>query len=421
MSFARPGVGVLPTPAIWRSAIQGRGDTPWVVVYLRRVAASHRRANGSLGCVCVLLVVTVVGNGCSGGSRLPPDRRDRVGRALDALIATGVPGAVVFVRDGRRTILLARGDADTATFAPMGTATRFRVASITKAFVAAVVMQLVAEGRLSLDEPVDDLVAGLLPRADSTITVRELLNHTSGLYDFASDWRWFWPYFHGHPGHRWAPHQLLAFALRHPLLFTPGSRWRYSNTNYVVLGLIIQAVTGQTVGTELEKRLFVPLGLHETTFDVGQHSRIALAHGYTHLGTRNVDSTGLSPSAWWAAGAIVSTAADVARFYRALLRGMILPRRLMAAMETVVPTREPGGGDGLGIFRTRMIGTLGPSFSVRCHVGWGNSGQIDGYLSSALANRDASRQFVLLVNEDPSAFPPGASAAVAAVADAAFC
>src|ERR1035437_3636858 len=172
MSFARPGVGVLPTPAIWRSAIQGRGDTPWVVVYLRRVAASHRRANGSLGCVCVLLVVTVVGNGCSGGSRLPPDRRDRVGRALDALIATGVPGAVVFVRDGRRTILLARGDADTATFAPMGTATQFRVASITKAFVAAVVLQLVAEGRLSLDEPVDDLVAGLLPRADSMITVR---------------------------------------------------------------------------------------------------------------------------------------------------------------------------------------------------------------------------------------------------------
>jgi D-alanyl-D-alanine carboxypeptidase len=373
--------------------------------------------------VCALAVVVVsvavaLALIASSGS---PGRRERVGRALDQLIATGVPGAVVFVSDGSESILLARGVTDTATRAPMGTTARFRVASITKSFVAAVVLQLVGEGRLSLDERVDAVVPGLLPGADAAITVRELLRHTSGLYDFAGDWRWFWPYFHGDPGHRWAPRQLLAFGLSHRLLFRPGSRWSYSNTNYVVLGLLVQAVTGQSIGTVLTDRLFVPLGLHDTTFAAASESGRALAHGYTLFRSKVVDVTSLSPSAWWAAGAIVSTAADVAHFYRALLRGLVVPRRLMATMESVVPNGEPGGGDGLGIDRTRLIATLGPSFKIRCGSGWGHSGKIDGYLSAALANRDASKQYVILINEDPGAFPPAATAAITALANTAFC
>ena len=373
------------------------------------------------GASALVVLAVVVVLGILGRSSSPPSLRDRLGRALDGLIAAGVPGAVVFVRDGPQSILLARGVTDVATRAPIGTSARFRVASITKSFVAAVVLELVGEHRLSLDERVDAVVPRLLPSADAAITVRELLQHTSGLYDFARDWRWFWPYFHGDPGHRWAPRRLLAFSLSHRLSFKPGSRWRYSNTDYVVLGLLVQAVTGRSIATELEERLFVPLGLRHTTFATGSASGPALAHGYTLLRSKIVDATGLSPSAWWAAGAIVSTATDVARFYRALLRGAILPRRLLAPMESVIPDGEPGGGDGLGIVRTRLIATLGPSYTVPCDLGWGHSGQIDGYLSAALASRDASRQYVILVNEDPGAFPPGANAALAAVADAAFC
>ena len=381
----------------------------------------RRAAAWVSGAAALLVVVLVVALGVFGLFRPAAGREDRVGHALDALIATGVPGVVVFARDGNRTFLLARGDADTATQAPMRTTARFRVASITKSFVAAVVLQLVGEGRLALDERVDDVVPGLLPKADAAVTVRDLLHHTSGLYDFATDWHWFWPYFHGDPGHQWSPRQLLAFARSRPLRFRPGSRWQYSSSNYVVLGLIVQAVTHESLATELKQRLFVPLGLRATTFEAGSAAGPALADGYTLRQSRVTDVTRFSPSAWWAAGAIVSSATDVARFYRALLRGRILPRRLMAAMESVVPTGEPGGGAGLGIFRTRLIGTLGRSAAVRCSAGWGHSGQIDGYLSVALANRDASRQFVLLVNEDPSALPPGAAPAVAAVANAAFC
>ena len=369
-------------------------------------------------CASVVVVVLIAVALASPGS---PTRQERAGQALDRLIATGVPGAVVFARDGTGSILLARGVTDTASRAPMGTAARFRVASITKSFVAAVVLQLVGEGRLSLDERVDAVVPGLLPGAGAAITVRELLGHTSGLYDFADDWRWFWPYFHGDPGHRWAPRQLLAFGLGHPLLFRPGSRWSYSSTNYVVLGLLVQAVTGQSLGTVLKDRLFVPLGLHDTTFAGAVGSSRTLAHGYTLFHSRVVDVTSFSPSAWWAAGAIVSSAADIAHFYRALLRGLVVPERLMAAMESVVPNGEPGGGDGLGIDRTRLIATLGPSLKIRCGSGWGHSGKIDGYLSAALANHDASKQYVILTNEDPSAFPPGATAAMAALANAAFC
>jgi D-alanyl-D-alanine carboxypeptidase len=382
----------------------------------------RRRALASTaGVVAVLVAAVVVAYGLFGRPGGAPDRRERMAGALAALIATGVPGAVVFARDGSQTIALADGQADTTTRALMGTTTRFRVASITKTFVAAVVLQLVAEGRFSLDAPVDDVVPGLLPDADAAITVRQLLDHTSGLDDFASDWRWFWPYFHGDPGHHWAPRQLLAFAFDKPLLFRPGSRWQYSNTNYVVLGLIVQAVTGQSVATELADRLFRPLGLHDTSFQDSPGPVPALAHGYTLLGAKVVDVTALSPSAWWAAGAIVSTATDVARFYRALLRGTILPQRLLAAMESTVPNGESGGGDGLGIVRTRQVGTLGPLFTVRCDAGWGHSGQIDGYLSAALANRDASRQYVILVNEDTRTLPAGAAAALTSLANTAFC
>jgi D-alanyl-D-alanine carboxypeptidase len=399
-----------PRAGAWRSPI------------LTASSVKLRRVGVFAACVSVLVVVAIVVTlGLWHGSTSPPSLRGTVGRTLDRLVAAGVPGAVVFVRDGSQSFTLARGVADVATGAPMEADTRFRVASITKSFVAAVVLQLVDEGRLSLDERVDTAVPHLLPRADAAITVRELLRHTSGLYDFASDWRWFWPYFHGHPGHYWTPAELLAFSLRHPLSFTPGSKWRYSNTNYVVLGLIVEAVTGQSIKNELEERLFAPLGLHDTTFETGSGDRPALAHGYTLLRSKTLDVTGLSSSAWWAAGAIVSTAGDVARFYRALLRGVILPRRLLAAMESVIPNGEPGGGEGLGIVQTRMVATLGSSFKVGCRAGWGHSGQIDGYLSAALADRHATRQYVILVNEDPAALPPGASAAMEAVANAALC
>jgi D-alanyl-D-alanine carboxypeptidase len=185
--------------------------------------------------------------------------------------------------------------------------------------------------------------------------------------------------------------------------------------------LIIQALTGRSIETELDARLLAPLSLHNTRFDVGGRTRTTLAHGYTLYRGRNTDVTSLSPSAWWAAGAIVSTAADIARFYHALLRGALLPSPLLRVMTSVIPNGELGGGAGLGIVRTRQIATLGGSFAIRCRAGWGHAGQIDGYLSAALANRDASRQYVILVNEDPAALPGGAAAATADLANIAFC
>jgi D-alanyl-D-alanine carboxypeptidase len=404
----------------------GRRDTCGVVS--RRWIG--RRKGLLLAALCALTVVAVFGAVLLGGwgssrSRhaigFDPARRAAIGNALRALIATGVPGAVMFARDDRGAVVMAAGVSDIATATPMSTAARFRVASITKSFIAVVVLQLVADGSFSLDEPVDQVVPGLLAPAFSGITVRELLDHTSGLPDFADDWRWYWPYFHGDPGHRWKPRQLLAFAVAHRPLFEPGLRWGYSNTNYVVLGLIVEAVTGQRLGAEIKERLITPLGLRSTTFDTGSKPPPQLAHGYTQFDSYIVDSTRFSPSAWWAAGAIVSSASDLARFYGALLHGYLLAPRLMAAMETLTPTGKPGVGAGLGLFRTRSIATLSPALSNRCSAGWGHSGQIDGYLSAAFASRDAGRQYVLLIDEDPSAFPPGGSAAVIALAAAAFC
>ena len=149
----------------------------------------------------------------------------------------------------------AAGVGDIATGAALRPAAQFRIGSITKTFVATVVLQLVGEGRLRLDEPVAQRLPGLLSNGHR-ITVRQLLNHTSGLPDYTEDPE----LFAGIVKNRvWAPRELVALAEKHPQLFAPGSAWKYSNTNYIVAGLLVEAVTGHSLARELERRIFSPL------------------------------------------------------------------------------------------------------------------------------------------------------------------
>jgi len=128
----------------------------------------------------------------------------------------------------------------------------------------------------------------------------------------------------------WAPRPLADIGLSHPPLFKPGTHWSYSNTNYVLLGLIVEAVTNDRLGNELVKRIIHPIGLHDTTFATGRQVAAPAAHGYY----QGKDITALSGSYAWAAGAIVSTASDLDRFYRALLTGKVVPAAQLKAMES---------------------------------------------------------------------------------------
>lgn len=320
---------------------------------------------------------------------------------LQDVVTAGVPGVIARVQDGSETRLVAAGVADVATGAALRPHARFRVGSITKTFVATVVLQLVEEGRLSLDEPVGRRLPGLLAKGD-TITVRQLLNHTSGLFNYTDDPTLLQALVQNRV---FTPRELVALAETHPSTAPPGTKWAYSNTNYFVAGLLVEAVTGHQVGRELRTRIFEPLGLENTSFPVtsgkipGYH-----AHGYVPMeliptGSVNpefpptpdgrfVDVTKLNPSAAWAAGAIISNAPDLSRFYRALMTGRLLTPSMLREMKTTVPmdpTNPSGPGYGLGILR--LPGS--------CGVNWGHDGAWAGYQDVALWNERTDRTVVI--------------------------
>ena len=179
---------------------------------------------------------------------------------MRALVRAGVPGVVVHVRRGRSTLELAAGRADLATARACGSGDRFKVGSITKTFVATAVLQLVGRGPAAAGRQVERWLPGLVP-GGSRITVRELLAHTGGLFDYLDDPRPFAPYLAGDFGFRWTPRRLVRIAVSHPPLFAPGAAFSYSNTGYLLLGLIAERAGGEPIAAQLHDRIIAPLGL----------------------------------------------------------------------------------------------------------------------------------------------------------------
>ena len=339
-------------------------------------------------------------------------------KALDRLVAAGVPGAVLLVRDGNRTVRLASGYSVVAGRIPARPDDRFRIGSVTKTFVATVVLQLVGEGKLQLDDTVESVLPGKL-RVGNGITVRQLLQQTSGLHDYLADQRIFRPYLNGNVRYVWTPTRLLGIANAHRPNFHPGAKWEYSNTNYLVLGLIVQALTGNTLDVELKQRVFGPAGLQATTFDTQPTIAGRHMHGYFPLNKQLTDLSVLSPTAGWAAGAIVSTADDVARFYRALLTGRLLRPDLLRQMEATVSMGSAADAYGLGLWRTGTMSLSSKPFA--CGKAWGHNGDWIGYNTNAFNSKDGKRQFVLFVNRDEEAFTPQIAKAIFDVGSKAYC
>ena len=313
---------------------------------------------------------------------------------VDALVAQGAPGVVLYTRNGSKTVGLTGGFGEVESQTPMRVDDRFRVASLAKTYTATVVLQLVGEGKLRLSDTVERWLPGLVPGGDA-ISIRQLLNHTSGLADFEYDPVVLAPYFAGDLGHPWAPRKLVQIAVSHPPLFAPGTDESYSSTNYLLAGLIVEARTGNTLGSELNRRIFQPLQLSATSFPTT--ARIASPHAHGYLVIKKppaTDVTGLYPFPW-AAGAIVSNAADTATFYRALLSGRLLSPKLLHAMQTTHPQKHidiPGQRYGLGLIR----------YSTSCGTAWGHNGAYPGYYVYDFTSSDGQRQAVIEVNADPT-------------------
>jgi len=336
--------------------------------------------------VLVVLLAFGVAVGASAVAAAPQRaaaREPELQRALDRLVAAGVPGAVALVREGSHTIRLASGSGNLKAKTPMRVGDRFRVGSVTKTFVATVVLQLVGEGKLRLSDTVERWLPGVVPNG-GRITVRSLLNHTSGLFDYGGDRKWLAAAYRD-PMRDWTPREIVAVATAHKPHFAPGAGWSYSNTNYFVLGLIVEAATKHALATELRRRILTPLQLRDTSFPTQPRIAGRYAHGYFLRPLQDVSDG--SPSVVWAAGALVSTADDIATFYRALLGGRLLSHQLLREMRTTV-TPVPGFSYGLGLQKLR-----GP-----CGTFWGHSGGSPGYAVDALNSQNGQRQVVVLVN-----------------------
>ena len=212
----------------------------------------------------VAIVVAVPALALVGWAATRDDDGQELGALLDRVVDAGAPGALIVVKDGSTVRVAARGFADRDAARPMRPDDRFRIGSVTKTFVAALVLRLVEEGRLRLDDPVERWLPGLVPGGRS-ITVRHLLSHTAGLPDYVED-----PRLRREPERRWTPTELVSLALaRSRERVPPGGAFAYSSTDYVLLGLIAEKAGGADLGDQLRDRLFEPLGLRRTSFEPG--------------------------------------------------------------------------------------------------------------------------------------------------------
>ncbi|MEU9732668.1 serine hydrolase domain-containing protein [Streptomyces sp. NPDC048002] len=325
--------------------------------------------------------------------------------AVRAAVKDGVPGVTATARQGGRTWTATAGVGDLRTGAPRSADDRYRVGSITKTFVATVLLQLEAEGRLSLDDTVDTWLPGLVRgngHDGRRITVRQLLNHTSGVYNYTDDDTFVTTYmaaenFFEHRYDTKDPRELVTLAMTHEPAFAPGTSWSYSNTNYVLAGLVIEKVTGHAYGDEIRDRVLEPLGLRATSVPgtrvsvPGPSSRAYSKLALTTTGP-TYDVTRISPTLAHAAGEMISDSSDLNRFYSALLKGRLLPAEQLKEMKTTVKVEGiPNAGYGLGLIEREL--------SCGTKV-WGHGGGIHGSVSEAVTTADGRHTLSLNFNGD---------------------
>jgi D-alanyl-D-alanine carboxypeptidase len=360
----------------------------------------------------------------------------RLAALAQQVVDAGVPGVIVRVDDGRHRVLALADQAPWTTADHRLTpGDEFRMGSNTKTMVATLVLQLVAEHKVALTDRVDRWLPHLVPNGRA-ITVRMLLQHTSGLANYLYDPAVLAAFTGQDPRH-WTPEQLLAAGTAQPPLFAPGTRFSYSNTNYIALGLILQRVTGQSLAGLLQQRIAGPLHLRHTYLPTSTAADHRLAHGYEpdtahlapllppgtpagtsfagpHRGPADVDTTAVNQSTLWAAGGIVSTAADWSRFDTALLTGRLLPPAQLAEMRATVP-EDPSapGGDGYALGLRKVV--------FPCGTVWGHDGQAAGYSSETYTDATGHRTVAVLTSTVFDLARPAANVAHTALVNAAVC
>ncbi len=316
-------------------------------------------------------------------------------RGLEGLVAAkgGPPGAIATLYRNGHLAVISLGRADVDHPGPPRVTDHMRIASVAKAFSGAVVLHLVQQRLIGLNDTISQRLPSL-PAAWGAVTVRQMLNHTSGLPDYTKS-AGFKKQVENDPEGFVAPSTIISWVQSDGLKFTPGSSYEYSNTDNIVLGLIAQAVTGEPYATLLQKIVFDPAKLRQTTLPTTVALSTPFIHGYVVApGSKPTDvSTFLSPSGAWASGGIVSTPADLNKFMRDYLaRTFFGSAQQRAQMRFVAGSSSPPGpgtnSAGLAIFRYR----------TRCGTVYGHTGNFPGYTQFAAATRNGKRSVTTSLN-----------------------
>ena len=340
--------------------------------------------------VAVLTAIAVVGPARADAppAPFPSETEAALQSILDKHQArNGAPGILVGVwAPGRGSFVRAQGVGDITAAVPLREADAVRIGSITKTFVATVVLQLADEGRLSLDDRLESYVPGIAN--GERITIRQLLGMTSGVANFLDDPEFLAAYARD-PRMPFAPAAALDIARQHAPRFGPGDGFDYSETNYFLLGLIVEQVTGISVGEAIDRRIVQPLGLSGTALPRTASMPELSSRGYQPTAGGDIeDVTEQNPDVTWTAGAMVSTLEDLHAWVRALATGALLSPEMQheRLRWTAVPGGEPlDARYGLGIFS--LAGFLG------------HNGSIPGYSSIAVYLPETDTSMVILVNK----------------------
>ncbi|WP_212831759.1 serine hydrolase [Catellatospora sp. TT07R-123] len=333
------------------------------------------------------------------------DLQTRIQSIMDAM---SVPGAVVMITSpGKGDWTQTFGRQAVVGNAPVTADDHFRIGSNTKTMTGTVLLQLAQEGKIGLDDPVSKYRPDV-PDGDN-ITITQLLDMRSGLYNYSEDEQ-FNARLDNDPGYVWKPDELLAIAFAKPPYFAPGAEFHYSNTNLILVGLIIEQLTGSTLRNEFQQRIFGPLGLGQTQLPENTDTGIPAPHPQGYMFGTNVstlsnpalspadqaaaakggllprDVTDSSPSWAWAAGGAISTAADLTRYVTALVDGGLLdPAMQKTRMDSIKPIPTPDNADvGYGLALVKF----GPLY--------GHDGQIPGF-NSFMAHDPATKNTIIVL------------------------
>ncbi|MBA8823542.1 D-alanyl-D-alanine carboxypeptidase [Saccharopolyspora lacisalsi] len=353
---------------------------------------SSPRLRRALTAVGLATVVGFVPTAAATSSAEAPSLRSRI----DAVHEAGMPGIQAAVRHGDESWTGAAGVADIRTERPLRAGYHHRVGSITKSFTATAVLQQVGRGRIELDAPIGKYLPALVGgERGQRITVRMLLNHTSGIADHVNGTFESWSQgslasLEANRFRNWRPERLVEIGLSLPPTGAPGEKWSYSNTNYVIAGQLLEKITGKPARFVISRDVIRPLGLRDTYFPgptpfvLGPHSKAYEA--LYHLPERRGEYSVFNMSWASTAGALISTPQDLNTFYRALLGGELLEPEQLAEMKRTVPVMQNGtriGGYGLGLRRFDL---------GRCGTFWGHDGAVFGMGTLSLHDEDGSEQ-----------------------------